>query len=54
MAEPSHSWLFEKAITVIPIDTKTYGAHLEPAWCIGKGMSYTLADDTHENRGEAT
>ncbi|GAM33791.1 hypothetical protein TCE0_013f00950 [Talaromyces pinophilus] len=36
MTEPSHSSLFEKAITVIPIDTKTYRAHLEPAWCIGK------------------
>ncbi|KAJ5380353.1 uncharacterized protein N7496_002781 [Penicillium cataractarum] len=35
MAQPSHSSLFEKAMTVIPIDSSTYSANLDPAWCIG-------------------
>ncbi|KAL2812283.1 thioesterase-like superfamily-domain-containing protein [Aspergillus granulosus] len=34
MAEPCHSPIFEKAITVVPIDSNTYSAYLDPSWCI--------------------
>ncbi|KAL4746202.1 thioesterase-like superfamily-domain-containing protein [Aspergillus terricola var. indicus] len=36
MTEPSHSFVFEKAIAVTPIDANSYSAYLDPAWCIGK------------------
>ncbi|KAL2812019.1 thioesterase-like superfamily-domain-containing protein [Aspergillus cavernicola] len=35
MATPSHSTVFEKAITVTPISLHTYEAHLDQQWCIG-------------------
>lgn len=54
MVEPSHSSLFEKAITVIPVDSKTYRANLDPTWCIGKGMNYTLPNLYRRKRGEPT
>ncbi|KAJ5450929.1 hypothetical protein N7491_000111 [Penicillium cf. griseofulvum] len=36
MGEPSHSALFENAISVTPIDSTTYSANLDPQWCIGQ------------------
>ncbi|GKZ74308.1 hypothetical protein AnigIFM60653_009929 [Aspergillus niger] len=36
MAAPAHSSLFERAITVVPIDSNNYSANLDLAWCIGK------------------
>ncbi|KAL4874794.1 thioesterase-like superfamily-domain-containing protein [Aspergillus karnatakaensis] len=35
MSDPAHSTLFENAIAVKSLDSHTYEAHLDPAWCIG-------------------
>ncbi|GAD94771.1 hypothetical protein NFIA_012520 [Paecilomyces variotii No. 5] len=47
MSEPCHSSFFEKAISVVPINSNTYSAQLDPAWCIGKESIICLSTVPH-------